>query len=365
MTLFWLLAQENCSIFLLVYVGSLSLTHTHTHTHTLKLRYTFSSTYSAKHRSSSIRFVHSLIKKYWLTSDFLSKHHLYWECMQVGPLYSCSPSERRTPPPPQTLSWPYNWWSAAGGKQIENQCGWHRRNENEAFGGVGVGGGLQTSQGKQWRVRTLQRKGNLVPAVFQQPPHTLFIVHQWAGINSFNLELNVLTLACLAHTWPLTFSSLVHTPSVYRCSHWPLLSHVQCRGNTWEEQGLIVYEMFITPGCSRISDKLIPTNPLWGTHNTSSISEKGLKSCLRPLKEKRKKKRKLEARIGFCDWGWASRPEPHTHSSDDDYNIVSCYILKIYAPPYIDLWYVWDWYPIHKQQHPLTHHESALILPIV
>lgn len=141
----------------------------HMHTHTLKHRYTFSSTYSAKHLSSSIRFVHSLIKKYWLTSDFLSKHHLYWECMQVCPLYSCSPSERRTP---QTLSWPHNWWSAAKGKQIENQCRWHRRNENEALGGVG---GLQPSQGKQWRVRTLERRGNLVPAVFH-PPLTLYLL---------------------------------------------------------------------------------------------------------------------------------------------------------------------------------------------
>lgn len=176
--------------------------------------------------------MHSLIKKYWLTSDFLSKHHLYWECMQVCPHYSCSPSERRTP---QTLSWPYNWWSAAKGKQIENQCRWHQRNENEALGGLGVRGGLQPSQGKQWRVRALECRGNLVPAVFHTPPHTLFIVHKWAEINSFNLELNVLTLACLSHTWPLTFPFLLCTPSVYWCNHWPLLSDVQCGGITWEE----------------------------------------------------------------------------------------------------------------------------------
>lgn len=64
------------------------------------------------------------------------------------------------------------------------------------------GGGLQPSQGKEWRVRTLKRRGNLVPAVLHPPPplHSLFIVHKWAGINSFNLELNVLTLPCLSPT---------------------------------------------------------------------------------------------------------------------------------------------------------------------
>lgn len=102
-------------------------------------------------------------------------------------------SERRTP---QTLSWPHNWWSTAVGKQIENQCRWHQRNENEALGGVGR---LQPSQGKQCKVRMLEHRQNLVPAVVH-PPHlpSHFIYRAQIGwINSFNLELNVLTSACL------------------------------------------------------------------------------------------------------------------------------------------------------------------------
>lgn len=51
------------------------------------------------------------------------------------------------------------------GKQIENQYRWHGRNEKEALGG----GGVQPSQGKQWRVQTPERRGNLVPAVFHYP----------------------------------------------------------------------------------------------------------------------------------------------------------------------------------------------------
>lgn len=141
--------------------------HMHTHKHRYTFSSTFPSTYSAKHLSSSIRFVHSLIKKYWLTSDFLSKHHLYWKCMQVCPLYFCSPCERRTP---QTLSWPYNWWSTAKGKQIENQCRWHRWNENEAWCGEGRGGGPASLSGQRVEGANTQAQGKLSPSCPPTPP---------------------------------------------------------------------------------------------------------------------------------------------------------------------------------------------------
>ena len=76
---------------------------------------------------------------------------------------------------PQTLSWPYNWWSAAKGKQIENQCRWHQRNENEALGGLGVCvGGLQPSQGKQWGCERWSA-GKLSPSCLPHPPLTLYL----------------------------------------------------------------------------------------------------------------------------------------------------------------------------------------------
>lgn len=56
------------------------------------------------------------------------------------------------------------------------------------------GGGHQCLRANSKEREHSGEGGNLVPAVSHHPPCTLFIVHKWAGINSFNLELNVLTL---------------------------------------------------------------------------------------------------------------------------------------------------------------------------
>lgn len=77
---------------------------------------------------------------------------------------------------PQTLSWPYNWWSAARGKQIENQCRWHRRNENEALGGVGwVRGGAATLSGQTVEGANTRAQGKLSPSCLLHTPLTLYL----------------------------------------------------------------------------------------------------------------------------------------------------------------------------------------------
>lgn len=130
---------------------------------------------------------------------FLSKHHLYQKHMRVCPLHSSSPSERN---PPKLYVDQISDDAQAKGNKLKINAGgtdeMRRRHQEERWswrGAATVSG--QTVK----RERTLRRRGKLSPSCLSPaPPYTLFIVHKWAGINSFNLELNVLTLVCLPHT---------------------------------------------------------------------------------------------------------------------------------------------------------------------
>lgn len=120
-------------------------------------------------------------------------------------------------------------------------------------GGPGRGGGgaaTVSGQKSEKRENTQEKGGNLVPAVPHlpptPPPYTLFIVHKWAGINSFNLELNVLTLVCLPPHLNIDFHGfffyfrLLHCT---RCSHWPQPSPAPVKEDAGGERGLMVSDV--------------------------------------------------------------------------------------------------------------------------
>lgn len=152
--------------------------------------------------------MHSLIKNYRLTSDFFIKTP-FVQGMPACLPPSSQPLWTETPPPiPQPL--------LARELMIHSrrETNWKSMWVAQAKWEWGIGGCSPLRAGGGGGAQTPKHRGNIVPDV-RHSPQPLFIVYKWAGINSFNLELHLLTLACLP-TPGHWLSPPLHTPSVDR-----------------------------------------------------------------------------------------------------------------------------------------------------